>query len=245
MRWARIALAFSFVFGGVALAACGEGGEQTTTVTVQAEESEESASAPTPDPNPTPAEAEAYVEEFYDLINAYRYRAAWPLLPESVQDNAGSFAAWKAGYAANFASRSTDVHPFGASKNSVGVALSLIARDIDACTGATVKQVFTGAWRFARSGEAWAPQSIVMDKVEGGTPTIHAADCPAETPAVDPPVDAGNGPPPTTSPDPGYDPPQQFSGGDLDCDDVGDNIAVGPSDPNNFDADGDGIGCES
>jgi hypothetical protein len=34
--------------------------------------------------------------------------------------------------------------------------------------------------------------------------------------------------------------------GDLDCSDMGaTNIPVGPSDPNNLDADGDGIGCES
>jgi micrococcal nuclease len=33
-------------------------------------------------------------------------------------------------------------------------------------------------------------------------------------------------------------------GGDIDCDQVGGPVAVPPGDPNNLDADGDGIGCE-
>lgn len=35
------------------------------------------------------------------------------------------------------------------------------------------------------------------------------------------------------------------SSSDLDCADVGSNIPVAGSDPNGFDGDGDGIGCES
>lgn len=36
-----------------------------------------------------------------------------------------------------------------------------------------------------------------------------------------------------------------YGGGDLDCADIDGPVFVGGSDPNNFDADGDGIGCEA
>lgn len=40
------------------------------------------------------------------------------------------------------------------------------------------------------------------------------------------------------------DQPFTGGGGDLDCDDISGPVHVPPGDPNNLDADGDGIGCE-
>src|SRR5688572_24924144 len=38
--------------------------------------------------------------------------------------------------------------------------------------------------------------------------------------------------------------PRSGIGGDLDCSDIDGPILIGSSDPNGFDGDGDGIGCE-
>ena len=246
----RFSLSVAVIVAVVAstLGGCGEDQTRVETVTVETAAAP-SASPPAPpvvDPSPTPAEAEEYVEHFYSLIDTYRYREAWPLLPASIQQESGSFSSWKGGYSANFASRPTNVHPFGAQKDSVGIALDLIARDTDACNLHTVRQVFTGSWQFARAGDDWIPQSISMDKVAGDTPTLRISDCPDIAPA---PYQGGGGgggghfPPPPTNPPPSDPPIREY--GDLDCEDVGTNIPITGSDPNGYDGDGDGVGCES
>jgi hypothetical protein len=37
--------------------------------------------------------------------------------------------------------------------------------------------------------------------------------------------------------------PSPYTGGDLDCEDIGREIRIGPSDPHGLDRDDDGIGC--
>ncbi len=51
----------------------------------------------------------------------------------------------------------------------------------------------------------------------------------------------------TSYEDPSDSGPSNFYGGDgddLDCSDVGGPVNVGGNDPNNLDADNDGVGCE-
>ena len=50
---------------------------------------------------------------------------------------------------------------------------------------------------------------------------------------------------PSASPAAGGSASPASAGGDLDCSDIGHKVWVGPNDPNNLDADGDGWGCDS
>jgi hypothetical protein len=206
-----------------------------TTVTVHetATRSKPRAPKPRPEPKAEAAQAVAYVTHFYALLNQYRYREAWPLLPDPVQVQSGGFAAWRDGYRANVSSDPSNIELTNPSGPAADVSLDLRARDIDACTAATVTQWFSGTWHFERTKVDWIPVSIDMNKVSGPTPTLDASECaPTQPHHYRPPAPAPAAP--------------SYGGGDLDCADVGvTNFPVGPSDPNGFDADGDGIGCES
>ena len=246
---------------------CGDGGDdETATVTQTTTVEQAAATQPAqakPDPAPQPIEAAEYVERFYGLIDNYSYRSAWPLLPESVRDEAGSFEEWRRGYRVNIRSIPHNVRINSSSSSAVEIGVEVEAKDYDACDGHKVIQTFAGAWSFTRAGDEWVPQSIAMDKTSGETPRVFASDCPGTATGggyggggydddggygYGDDDGGGYGYGGGGGGGGGYQGLQSTPGGDgtIDCDQIGStDIYVGSDDPNGLDADGDGYACES
>lgn len=245
-RTASRCLLVLLVSAGIALAACGGDDEGNTTTTVT--EQTQGPTGPTGPSGvagsaPTREEAVAVVNRFYRLLNSYRYREAWTLVPSPVRAEAGDYANWKAGYRANIRSTPSNIQVESLTPNRAVVALDLDAVDINACSAKNIKQVFSGTWALKAGSGGWQPTAASFDKVSGGTPTLKASEC-----------GGGPEPPPDDSAGectPGYSPCLPPAS-DYDCVDGegdGPEYVIGPvdvkgSDPYDLDRDGNGIGCE-
>lgn len=219
--------------------------------------------APPPPPPPAHA-AKVELRRFYGALNLYDYRAAWQSLDPELRAALGGFTTWRSGYGTNLWTKVTDVDTISASPTQVVLAVDLRAQDEDACDD-LVNQTFSGAWTLERRpAGGWMGTSISLDKTGGGEVVLDAADCsvpyvpPEPTPqSYVPPPPA----PPSTSyyadPSPYYEPNPYDSGteygdpgyysseaGDIDCDDVYGSMPTPYDDPNNLDADNDGMACE-
>jgi hypothetical protein len=184
------------------------------------------------------------VERFYRFLNADRYYEAWAMLPASVQEEAGGFGPWRAGYGATVSSDPRHLTLASQGGGTAAVSLTLDAIDRDACTGNRIEQVFAGIWNLREVAHAWEAVAIDFTKVSGRTPTLDASEC------GPPPSDSG-APPPTEDCTPGYD-PCLTPASDYDCEGGsgdGPEYVAGPvqvtgSDPYGLDLDSNGIGCE-
>jgi hypothetical protein len=202
-------------------------------------------------PEPRPADAIATVERFYRLLDSSSFSAAWPLLPESVQVEAGGYAEWRQGYAATVSSTPSNLRVESGGGPTAIVGLDLSAIDLDACTGSQVKQEFSGTWTLRYSGGEWAAQDIDIEKVSGGTPALTATEC-APEPAPEPESTSAPAiePPASDACTPGYSPclppasDYDCEGGSGDGPEYTALVQVSGSDPYGLDADGDGSGCE-
>jgi hypothetical protein len=241
MHRSRSAVATVLALLGV-FAGCGDGSEEqvsTVTKTTIVE------SAPSPEQLPPPQKAVEYVRRFYRLIDGYRYGAAWPLLPASVQEEAGGFVEWRRGYRANITTQVATVDLRDAGGNTATVAVELWASDLDACSGRKVRQEFSGIWDFVLVRNGWIPREIAIEPTSGEAPTVRVADCPRFSGGG---LGGGGGrplsqyPPGDPAPDYSYDNDRPYP--DVDCSDVAGPIYVGGDDPHGLDADGDGVGCE-
>jgi hypothetical protein len=185
----------------------------------------------------------ATVERFYRLLNSGQYNQAWAMLPLAVQDEAGGFGSWKAGYAATISSDPSDLTLVSQGGRRAAVSLTLDAADRDACTGNRVEQIFAGTWKLRQAGNTWEAEAIDFEKVSGGTPTLDAAECGGPPPASEPP--------PTEECTPGYS-PCLTPASDYDCEGGGGDgpeyvtgpVQVTGSDPYGLDLDANGVGCE-
>jgi hypothetical protein len=228
----------------LALGGCGSDDETattaTTTVTAQATGptgATGSASASTA-AGTSRSDAVAVVERYYRLIEQEQYAEAWLLVPAVVRAESGGFQNWRAGYAANVRSDPTNLRVASFSGDSATLSLDLDSTDIDACTGERVGQTFSGSWTLEVVDGSWKPESISMEKISGGTPTLTSSDCGGS-------AGGGGGPAPTSNCDPGYSgcvPPYPP---DVDCAQVGGPVTVTGLDPHGLDADNDGVGCET
>jgi hypothetical protein len=237
----------SFLVGFALLVGCGGSDDETRSSADPAGAtgpSRQVESDPKP-PEPRPADAIATVERFYRLLDSSSYRAAWPLLPESVQAEAGGYVEWRQGYAATVSSTPSNLAVESTHGDTVVVAVDLSAVDVDACTDAEVKQTFSGTWTLELVNGAWTARDIDIEKVGGGTPALTASECATDTspqPAAEPP--------PTEDCTPSYSPclppasDYDCEGGSGDGPEYAGPVSVSGSDPYALDADGDGSGCE-
>lgn len=231
---AAASVAFWLVALGVTFSACGDTSQTTTVVSVSTTTTSSTTAEPT---LPPPEEAVSEVERFYRDLTRRDFVSAWTMLPASVKDEAGSLDHWRKGYrwSVRTVVKGAHVGSVSPDERHVQVAVELESRDTDACSFKNIDQTFAGTWSFSVSGGDWVADDLSITKTGGGTPRLKLADCPGY--GGDNGYRALHDRPEGDS----YDRPYP----DLDCDDVGSNIPVGPSDPNGFDADGDGIGCES
>jgi hypothetical protein len=225
----------------VAVAACGSDDDPVETTTAT-----ERVAGPTGPTGPSGqvdtdatdrAGAIAVVERFYRLLNSYRYREAWSLVPPEVRAESGGFTNWKDGYRSTLRSSPQNIAVDSSAAKRAVVSLKLRATDIDDCTGKHLTQVFTGSWTLTAVDGDWQPEAISFDKASGPTPATEASDC-----------GGGSGgrpaPGPPGSCEAGYEPCVPTYPPDVDCADVGGSVTVTASDPHGLDADRDGVGCE-
>jgi hypothetical protein len=186
------------------------------------------------------------VRHYYELVDAGRYAAAWPLLPEQVRRESGGFEDWREGYDATvFTDANVSLQSRNGESAIVAVTIDSAARDV--CTNSEVPQGFSGTWTLKRTGSQWDAVDATIEQVSGGTPTLVSSECePAPSPTTTREA--------TTKTDvdctPGYSPCLEPAS-DYDCEGgTGDGprytgtVQVSGSDPYALDADGNGVGCQ-
>jgi hypothetical protein len=189
-----------------------------------------------PAPAPSPAErAEAAVRSYYAGVNAADFRGAWNYFSPELQASQGGFEQWRDGYGLTVKTTLVSNRSVRASAAEAVVAIKLVGDAIDAC-GNDVSQIFQGTWTLRDLGGGFVGTELDVAQIGGGDLITDSNAC-APPPSALPPSET------VPVPDDSYEYDRPYP--DLDCEDVGSDIPVGPDDPNGFDADGDGIGCES
>jgi hypothetical protein len=234
--------------GTAYLGGCGSDPATTITHTVAGPTGSTGVSGPAHEQYKERADPTEVVRRYYSLVNDGRYEAAWPLLPQGVQEDAGGFSDWKQGYAATvFTDADTTLRSKSGSSAVVAVRVSSAARDV--CTHDPVRQGYAGTWTLTRDGDHWTAVDARIDQVSGGTPTLVASECEAPPPTTTT-TTTTKPPKPVQSCTPGYSPclapasDYDCSGGTGDGPEYSGQVSVSGSDPYDLDADGDGIGCE-
>lgn len=224
----------------IVLAGCGGGGrDEPSTVNVTAQPSSTTASSFTR-PTRSPAqEAEAVVRRYYRAINHGAYSTAWAQLAPALQAELGGFATWMDGYGTTVSTHAYGVQTVETSRTSVVVELEIESTDIDECS-TTVGQSFSGTWSLTAEGDRFRGTSFDVQKLSGGTPVLNPSECSYEEPAETyvPTESEGSGC------DPNYTGCVPESFGDVDCDEVGEEVEVIGEDVYGLDLEEDGYACE-
>jgi micrococcal nuclease len=187
--------------------------------------------------------AVAFMRRYYQLISRRRFLSAWRMLGPRLRREFGPYRRWRAGYRRSLGTSVSSARA-RLSRGRAVVAVSLRARDRDACSGRVVRQYFRGRWILAPRRDAWVAVRVRMRKTGGGRVRLSKSECRPERP---PPP-----PPPAPRNCQGYDPCLP-PGPDVDCaggSGDGPRYVEGPvyvrgDDPYGLDSDGDGVGCES
>jgi len=191
-------------------------------------------------------EASTLVRDFYASIDDDDFSSAWKPLSSEVRNELQGFDTWRQGHEFNVATEVEDVWIEKTSRLGAVAHIALKAVDVDAC-GDRITQNFEGSWLVAESQNQMTLSNPDIQKTSGAKPISDESSCPVEAPPVAPS---------TPEPEP-YVPPETYSQPseptdpydvpyDLDCGDVSEtDIDVSGGDPHGFDADGDGVGCES
>ena len=184
-----------------------------------------------------------FMRRYYSSISRRRFITAWRMLGAGLRRSLGPYRRWRAGYRRSLGTSVRSARARLSGSRAV-VAVSLRARDRDACTGRVVRQYFRGRWVLAPRRDSWVAVRVRMRKTAGGRVRLSKSEC---RPAPPPP------PPPGPRRDcQGYDPCLP-PGPDVDCaggSGNGPRYVEGPvdvrgDDPYGLDGNNDGVGCES
>jgi hypothetical protein len=234
---ARLGTALLVVSAILPLAGCGSGSETTVTVTQASKRHDQTQHSR--HPQLTDSErAEETVRLYYGAIDSYSYRRAWNLLAPSLQEELGGFTAWREGYETTVDTTASEVEAIEASPASALVSLQLDSTDIDEC-GEMVEQTFSGTWSL-QGGGRYLGTEFHVEKTSGGTPVLNPSECAAEEEPEA--VSSYSG---ESGCDPNYTGCVPITGGDVDCDEVGEEVEVVGEDNDGLDLEEDGYGCES
>ena len=187
--------------------------------------------------------AKAFVRRYYRRVSSRRFAAAWRMLGNPVKRKLGhGFGDWKRGFRGSRGVRVLAIKARLSGDRAV-VRVRLRSGDRDACTGAIVRQRFTGNVLLAPRDRSWRVVKFRIRKTRGGTPRLSKSECPRPKPSPSPP--------PPSQDCQGYD-PCLAPGPDVDCLGGSGNgpryvdgpVSVSGGDPYDLDSDGDGVGCE-
>jgi hypothetical protein len=183
----------------------------------------------------------AFMRRYYRRISNRQFAAAWGMLGTQLRRKFGPYRSWRAGYRSSLGTSVPSARARLSGRRAV-VAVSLRARDRDACSRRVVRQSFRGQWILAPRRDSWVAVRVRMRKTGGGRVRLSRSEC---APAPAPPAPS----PPTNCQ--GYSPCLP-PGPDVDCRGGSGNgpryvgpVRVRGDDPYRLDSDGDGYGCES
>jgi micrococcal nuclease len=185
-----------------------------------------------------------FMRRYYSSLSRRRFLTAWRMLGAGLRGKLGPYRQWRAGYRRSLGTTVLSARVRFAGRRAV-VAVSLRARDRDACSGRLVRQYFRGRWVLLPRRGSWVAVRVRMRKTGGDRVRLSKSDCrPAPPPPPPPP------PPPRDCQ--GYDPCLP-PGPDVDCrpgSGDGPRYVEGPvdvrgDDPYELDGNNDGVGCES
>lgn len=182
------------------------------------------------------------VEAYYAALNREDFDAAWRRLSSDVRQDLDGFESWRDGYSTTVKTSPSSLRVTSVSGNSAVATMKLSARDEDVC-GDTVPSRYAGTWKLRRVDRRWVATDVKMRKISGRSLKTDPADCEVEPDyePASPDDSSGDG---CNSNYEGACIPD--SPGDIDCPDVPEsNFDSVGSDPYRFDADGDGVACES
>jgi endonuclease YncB( thermonuclease family) len=187
-----------------------------------------------------------FMRRYYASISRRRFLIAWRMLGPRLQRKLGPYRQWRAGYRRSLGTSVRSARARLAGRRAV-VAVSLRARDRDACSERIVRQTFRGRWILAPRRDSWVAVRVRMRKTGGGRVRFSKSECRQEAPPSSPQTPA-----PRPRNCQGYNPCLP-PGPDVDCaGGSGDGpryvdgpVSVRGDDPYELDRDGDGVACES
>jgi endonuclease YncB( thermonuclease family) len=187
--------------------------------------------------------AVAFMRRYYSSISRRRFLTAWRMLGARLRRTLGPYRQWRAGYRRSLGTSVLSARARLAGGRAV-VAVSLRARDRDACSGRIIRQYFRGRWILSRRRDSWIAVRVRIRKTGGGRVRLSKSECRPERPPPRP-----RRPPRDCQ---GYD-PCLAPGPDVDCRGGSGNgpryvdgpVYVRGDDPYRLDGDRNGVGCES
>lgn len=223
----------------VVLAGCGGGGGGEPPTVTTAQSSSATTSSLARPPRSPAQEAEVVVQRYYRAINRGAYLTAWAQLAPALQAELGGFATWMDGYGTTVSTHAYSVQAVEASSTSAVVEIEIESTDIDEC-GTTVDQSFSGTWSLAAEGDRFRGTSFDVQKLSGRTPVQNPSECSYEESDETYVPSESEG----SACDPNYTGCVPESFGDVDCDEVGEEVEVIGEDVYGLDLEEDGYACE-
>jgi micrococcal nuclease len=185
--------------------------------------------------------AVAFMRRYYSSISRRGFLTAWRMLAPGLRRKLGPYRQWRAGYRRSLGTSVLSARARLSGEKAV-VAVSLRARDRDACSGRVVRQYFRGRWILAPRRDAWVAVRVRMRKTGGGRVRLSKSECRPEPPPPSPPPRDCQGYDPCLPPGPDVDCRSGSGNGPRYVDGP---VYVRGDDPYGLDSDGNGVGCQS